>query len=98
MVPIVNAAVAAPSPAPAPASAASPGGEAGEEPTALSALLLEAAKSGNVKELARAIANGATVTARDKKGNTALHCAAIKGNVACVEMLLTAPGIVLFPL
>ena len=52
--------------------------------------LILAAASGDAALLARLLARGAELEARDAHGFTALHCACAKGQLECAEALLEA--------
>ena len=55
---------------------------------ALELKLIGAVKKGNVAQVRKWLAKGASVKARDKDGNTALHWAAGKGRVAIARLLI----------
>ncbi|KAF6102782.1 caseinolytic mitochondrial matrix peptidase chaperone subunit B [Phyllostomus discolor] len=59
-------------------------------PSSKDAALLEAARTNNVQEVSRLLADGADVNARHKLGWTALMVAAISRNYSVVQVLLAA--------
>ncbi|KAM5316505.1 mitochondrial disaggregase isoform 3-T3 [Glossophaga mutica] len=62
----------------------------GKNPSSKDAALLEAARTNNVQEVSRLLADGADVNARHKLGWTALMVAAISRNCSVVQVLLAA--------
>ena len=50
--------------------------------------LQQAALNGNVVEMRRLVAAGASVDERDADGDTALHCASMKGHVEAMRALV----------
>lgn len=53
------------------------------------AALRDAARTGNTREVERLVAQGTPVDARDSAGRTALMLAALNGQAAAVQALLT---------
>ena len=56
--------------------------------------LLDAARNGSVEEVRRSLLVGVDVNATDDDGATPLHCAALRGHAAIVNVLVQAGALV----